>query len=56
MDKKTYIAPTALTVVFSAKANVLTTSVDIGDGDVNPEDFEVKEHSSKGINVWDEEW
>ena len=56
MDKKTYIAPTALTVMLSPKAGLLQDNLSIISDDEITDEDEILTKEHKNINVWDEEW
>lgn len=55
--KKTYMIPT-VEVLNIAPATLIAESLPIGDGPVDPEEFEVKgQGSSRGTHdVWDDDW
>ncbi len=55
--KKTYITPSALTVVLGT-VNMMAQSVPVvGDQEItSPGDILTKEEKTSGKNIWDEEW
>ena len=53
--KKVYLNPACM-IVELGTCKMMAESVPVGDGPVNPGDFETKENAGGSTNVWDEEW